>query len=146
MARTSILFRYQKQSLYRCTGTFVQGMAIVVAAALRSPDQCASSCSSCLQICELLHRPVFPVAAAEQGRTSIAVIDGVGFHTEVNCARKCSLVQANASVSAYVMTQTTLGIKKRQKAGAALPTAPELLYPRVKQSLQSWLFACVLEL
>ena len=43
---------------------------------------------------------------------SVAVINGVGFHTEVFCALLWSLVQANVNVSAHVLTSTTSGIEE----------------------------------
>ena len=42
---------------------------------------------------------------------AVAVLNGVGFHTEVYSAVLWSLVQANASVSAFVITSHTSGIE-----------------------------------
>lgn len=43
---------------------------------------------------------------------AVAVVNGVGFHTEVYSALLWSLVQANASVSAFVVTNHTSGIEE----------------------------------
>ena len=43
---------------------------------------------------------------------AVAVVNGVGFHTEVYSALLWSLVQANASVSAFVITNHTSGIEE----------------------------------
>lgn len=49
---------------------------------------------------------------SRSGRPSVAVINGVGFHTEVYSALLWSLVQADVNVSAHVLTSTTSGIEK----------------------------------
>ena len=43
---------------------------------------------------------------------AVAVVNGVGFHTEVYTALLWSLLQANASVNAFVVTNHTSGIKE----------------------------------
>ena len=43
---------------------------------------------------------------------AVAVLNGVGFHTEVYSALLWSLVQAKASVSAFVITNHTSGIEE----------------------------------
>lgn len=48
--------------------------------------------------------------AVKSSRPSVAVINGVGFHTEVYCALLWSLVQANVNISAHVLTNTISGI------------------------------------
>ena len=50
-------------------------------------------------------------AVARRGSPSVAVVNGVPFHTEVYVALLWSLVQANADVSAYVMAQHTQGVE-----------------------------------
>lgn len=50
-------------------------------------------------------------AHSQRVSPSVAVVNGVGFHTEVYCALMWSLVQADANVSAYVLTHNTLGME-----------------------------------
>ena len=51
-------------------------------------------------------------ALEAQHGPAVAVVNGVGFHTEVYCAFLWSLVQAKASVSAFVVTNRTSGIEE----------------------------------
>ncbi len=51
-------------------------------------------------------------ALARRSGPAVAVINGVGFHTEVYCALLWSLVQASVNVSAHVLTSTTSGIEE----------------------------------
>ena len=48
-------------------------------------------------------------ALARSSRPSVAVINGVGFHTEVYCALLWSLVQANVNISAHVSDKHHFG-------------------------------------
>ncbi|KAK9837010.1 hypothetical protein WJX81_006780 [Elliptochloris bilobata] len=50
--------------------------------------------------------------SGEQLGTAVAVVNGVGFHTEVYCAVLWSLVQVRANVSAFVATDRTSGIEE----------------------------------
>ena len=62
-------------------------------------------------------------ALKAQPGPAVAVVNGVGFHVEVFCALLWSLVQANASVSAFVVTNHTSGIEQVIQTWCALAAA-----------------------